>query len=1027
MQCGLSNPHRTTTNLTKNTKSARSGKGSRQMANFDHKCDACKGGVSALHLVYRGDPATLYSPDYPGFDALSSADSSCAIGSADKKRGKGGKGSGRGSDSGDIVIQFLRCDCLTGKGVSTSPTSAPVSTAPTSSPVSAAPTSSPISAIPTNSLSAPPISTEPTAPSNIGDVTIDEGTTEPTSEGRDSNIPIDLTAVPSPLMSESLDTFYHLTPAPSPLMSESLDTFYHLTPAPSPLMSESLDTFEGETGMPTESHQPWRATSAWAWGKRGTGRAAQDKRRGGEERTGLSNAELAKEEGTIIASSPSFAEEDMENSHPPCKAASFSSPALANAKRSKATSAPPSARATSPSPFTDDDKENGVERKRESKRRRTQLQTSDAMALDPLTLNPISSNSSNGTESDFDFDDDDDDPYKLRNNFSHPGDVALRGLGTKWGEPTYSELKSNHIIFNPRSAHRADLSLPFTHNLETTRDARSLIYWRKGKPEKVGHTRDINRRCAAYKADDKLTIVADLDSIPLRVDQKLQHSLRELFKEIDEHPDIPQYYKDLWKVFRGDAMRLGLKTRLVVSLVEIGCQKAWKLPCRAEAFQAVGCKQVDEWLARIDSAVKKIRKFLNKVKKRNGMKPKAASPMMMSSWKPGRQEFHENRDPTKPMSSNITLTEACVGQKNWEDALPFAAKRDPKTQEDTYSIAYTPEEKEDGKKRIEQWIETISKSGEFGLLDTNSTIFGNESALAAFLKGFGYTSQGSYMEGDLTLWVREPKDSNTMASVILACKPFCQAAHYDPKFQRDLSVRIRRNLAAEVARQVCWYVRDLDLAKTKTVTSTTEYPGLVAACACAVLIEGFHLGGEGIRIVNAIVRDIWSPPEHNACLNNGLKKSHTLMRDIPGQDPQDFAPFSRTAKREQKLGDDANQRDGRYRQRVRNRLSWQTTKEERASLFDDIDEIVGSEDHRWREVLSELEKEGPFSILFKKRKAKMQQERAWNDLHRLLVEYEAEHGILQEQGPREVGCQPTGASRKRGEADPAHQETDQEA
>ena len=202
-------------------------------------------------------------------------------------------------------------------------------------------------------------------------------------------------------------------------------------------------------------------------------------------------------------------------------------------------------------------------------------------------------------------------------------------------------------------------------------------------------------------------------------------------------------------------MRLGLKTRLVVSLVEIGCQKAWKLPCRAEAFQAVGCKQVDEWRALIDSAVKKIRKVLDKVKKRNGMKPKAASPMMMSSWKPARQEFHEDRDPSKPMSSNITLTEACVGQDNWEDALPFAAKRDPKTQEDTYSIAYTPEEKEDGKKRIEQWIETISKSGEFGLLDTNSTIFGNESGLAAFLKGFGYTSHGSYMEGDLTLWVRE--------------------------------------------------------------------------------------------------------------------------------------------------------------------------------------------------------------------------------------------------------------------------------
>ena len=392
------------------------------------------------------------------------------------------------------------------------------------------------------------------------------------------------------------------------------------------------------------------------------------------------------------------------------------------------------------------------------------------------------------------------------------------------------------------------------------------------------------------------------------------------------------------------------------------------------------------------------------------MKLTAASPMMMLSWKPGRHQFHEDRDPTKPMSSKITLAEACGGQKNWEDALPSAAIPDAKTQEDTYSIAYTPEEKEDGKKRIEQWIETISKSGEFGLLDTNSTIFGNESALAAFLKGFGYTPQGSYMEGDLTLWVREPKDSNTMASVILACKPFCQAAYYDPKFEIDLSVRIRRNLAAEVARQVCWYVRDLDLAKWRDLrdlddydmakfkkgTSTFEYPGLVAAYASAVLIKGFLLGGKGLRIVNAIVRDIWSPPEHNACLNNGLKKSHTLTRDIPGQDPQDFAPFSRTAKREQKLGDDANQRDGRYRQRVRNCLSWanvtNATKEERASPFDDIDKIVGSKARRWREVLSELVKEGPFSILFKTRKAKMQQERAWNDRYDELDVYKNKHG-----------------------------------
>ena len=71
-------------------------------------------------------------------------------------------------------------------------------------------------------------------------------------------------------------------------LSNRRRTTANLTPAPSPLMSESLDTFEGETGMPTESHQPWRARSAWTWawgwGRRGTGRAAPDERRGGEAR-----------------------------------------------------------------------------------------------------------------------------------------------------------------------------------------------------------------------------------------------------------------------------------------------------------------------------------------------------------------------------------------------------------------------------------------------------------------------------------------------------------------------------------------------------------------------------------------------------------------------------------------------------------------------------------------------------------------------------------------------------------------------
>ena len=493
-----------------------------------------------------------------------------------------------------------------------------------------------------------------------------------------------------------------------------------------------------------------------------------------------------------------------------------------------------------------------------------------------------------------------------------------------------------------------------------------------------------------------------------------------------KNPNIPQYKKDFWIVFsKRGGWRLGLLRRAVASLVEIGCQEAWKLPCRAEAFQAVGCKQVDEWLDRIKSAVEEICVSLDDVNGTDGMKPKAASPMMMASWKPGRQEFHEDRDPTKPMSSKITLIEAGVGPDNWEDALPSAVNPDAKTPEEIWSDAYTEEEKEDGKKRIEQWIKTISKSGEFGLLDTNSTIFGNESGLAAFLTGFGYTYHGSYMEGDLTLWVRnrvpkdhrEPKDPNAMASVILACKPFSQAAHYDPKFQIDLSVCIRRNLAAEVARQVCWYVRDCDMAKFKKGTSTFEYPGLVAACASAVLIKGFHLGGKGLRIVNAIVRDIWSPTEHNACLHNGLEK----MRDIPGQHPQDFAPFSRRAKRELKqmleVGDDAKGKpDRRYRQRVRCRLSWanvtNATKEELASIFDDIDKIVGSDyqivgskARRWREVLSELKKEGPFSFLFKMRKAKMQQERAWNDRYDELVEYKAEHNncLVPERYPDNLG------------------------
>ena len=60
------------------------------------------------------------------------------------------------------------------------------------------------------------------------------------------------------------------------------------TPLPATLSGVVRSRTEGETGMPTESHQPWRARSAWTWawgwGRRGTGRAAPDERRGGEAR-----------------------------------------------------------------------------------------------------------------------------------------------------------------------------------------------------------------------------------------------------------------------------------------------------------------------------------------------------------------------------------------------------------------------------------------------------------------------------------------------------------------------------------------------------------------------------------------------------------------------------------------------------------------------------------------------------------------------------------------------------------------------
>ena len=323
MQCGLSNRRRTTANLTKNTKSARRGKGGRQMANFDHKCDACKGGVSALHLVYRGDPATLYSPDYPGFDALSSADSSCAIGSADKKRGKGGKGSGRGSDSGDIVIQFLRCDCLTGKGVEPcnasfvldvrtgdgvclamvdQATGLPAFTTkfPTNLGFYHQPSSGAVAASFVHTSCSrpiyPPYAFSLSSCNDEADdfyldlssaVATDIGAAEPYMEFADG-----VSAKDPSIMLGSChnpnECDCSLYPKSTGETSAPTTETPTVSPLPATLSGVVRSRTEGETGMPTESHQPWRARSAWTWawgwGRRGTGRAAPDERRGGEAR-----------------------------------------------------------------------------------------------------------------------------------------------------------------------------------------------------------------------------------------------------------------------------------------------------------------------------------------------------------------------------------------------------------------------------------------------------------------------------------------------------------------------------------------------------------------------------------------------------------------------------------------------------------------------------------------------------------------------------------------------------------------------
>ena len=84
-----------------------------------------------------------------------------------------------------------------------------------------------------------------------------------------------------------------------------------------------------------------------------------------------------------------------------------------------------------------------------------------------------------------------------------------------------------------------------------------------------------------------------------------------------------------------------------------------------------------------------------------------------------------------------------------------------------------------------------------------------------------------------------------------------------------LDVRVRCCLAAEVARQVCSFVRP---EKQTPEVTCSQHPGILAAYANVLLIKGMHLTGHATRIVNCVVRDIFSPRSVNACVQNGLAK-----------------------------------------------------------------------------------------------------------------------------------------------------------
>ena len=448
----------------------------------------------------------------------------------------------------------------------------------------------------------------------------------------------------------------------------------------------------------------------------------------------------------------------------------------------------------------------------------------------------------------------------------------------KAGSEIFQIIDSANLILHPLRGLRAGLPLPFERDDPTTFDSRHVLYVITDghAVEKVGMTSNIASRrlqyATQYAANPEnpkyLVVICNLGLLPLDVDGKVEEVWDRLTHTLINDQNVPWVVKDLWHILRERGGERLFKRKIWLHLAEIGAQQLLitqpALPCEGEGFLAAG-RLVERWTAEVESVKGEIIAFLEKfLKTQPGLeKIKAASPMMMQSWKPGRREFHEERncDPPLPMSSQITVAESMVGEGegNWVDSLPFAAK--PNDPNATYSTDYTKEQKDGGIKTIQNWILKM-EPGTFAILDTNHTLFGYGNGLSDFLQELGLIKRASYFDGgELVVW-------SSKSIVLLVVPPWCRCAYFDPDFQMALNVRVRCCLAAEVARQVCSFVRQ----KEPPEVTCSQHPGILAAYANALLIEGMHLTGHATLIVNCVVRDIFSPPSVNACVQNGLAK-----------------------------------------------------------------------------------------------------------------------------------------------------------